>query len=90
MGRALKRPDRRLDCCRHALSVQSTLEGVDGLRALFPRQYGRAPVAVMAVRPSDGKVASTPNKRNPQHHSFWSYEGIDRRTLIVEIRKVES
>lgn len=88
LGKTLRRPSTRLECCRHALSVQPTLQGVETLRGLFPRRYATAPVARLDVRREHGMIAPTPNKKNPEHHSFWPYEGTDRTALVTDIIEV--
>lgn len=73
-------------CTRHGLSVFPTLKGCQHQRDLMPFLGQHIGVASLSIE--HGKLAPTPSGKNPEHMTWWSYEGIERHALFSIVEEV--
>lgn len=73
-------------CTRHGLSVFPTRESCVHQFRLFPFLGPYIGKAVLS--PCHGKIAPTPSTRNPEHMTWWSYEGVMRAPLFSDLEEV--
>lgn len=73
-------------CTRFGLSVFTEVSGCTALRELRPRLGSL--IVRADLKPEHGMIASTPNGRNPNHHTWWPLREIDRKSLFSVVTGV--
>jgi hypothetical protein len=68
-------------CTRHGLSVFSTYASCEHQQRAFSR-LGRYIVRAR-LSAEHGMLAETPSTRNPRHHTWWPYLGVQREALFA-------
>lgn len=74
-----KERGRRGGCLGWGLSVWISEEAARHNQKLFPAWHGKRHIFKGDVTPADGRLKDTPSKNDPQHHTFWCFEGVDLR-----------
>src|SRR4051812_28093899 len=73
------RDETRL-CQASGLSVQLTLAGARIHQATFPGVYKF--IAAVAFAGTHGKIKPTPNRKFPEHCTWWPYESVVRQEMF--------
>lgn len=67
-------------CTRHGLSVFPSFDSCEHLRRARPR-LGKY-IVKARLQPEHGKIADTPSKQHPRHHTWWPFEDVAREMLF--------
>jgi hypothetical protein len=70
-------------CTRHGLSVFPTFKSCDHLRRALPRLGSH--ILRARLSPNHGVIAETPSRKNPQHQTWWPFEGTPRDALFAAV-----
>lgn len=63
-------------CLGFGLSVWASEEAAKHNQKLFPAWHGKRHIFKGDVTPDDGRLKQTPTRRDPQHCTFWCFEGV--------------
>lgn len=69
------------ECLRRGLSVFQDLKAAQHCVDLFG-QFGKH-IATADLEPQHGKLKHTGNDRQPDHHTWWPYVGVQRTGMFV-------
>src|SRR5437016_1558986 len=82
-GKTVRDPAKR--CQASGISVQGSLAAARHHRAVFPGLYSC--IAQGALKPAHGKLKATPNKRFPEHQTWWPFEGVVRERAFAVVER---
>lgn len=73
-------------CDRLAISLLKTWSGILNSFKLFPHRENWS-IATLEVQSSHGKIKETPRTNQPDHVSWWPFQGVSRETAVVKVDK---